>query len=217
MIKSLPTHQEASVQTFFIFFIWIMISKTLHVGILASTNGTILPKIFSADLPDVEFSVFLTDKEHCGAREKAKQHGIPDFFIDPKGASRKEWGMRAVEILKKHKVDLVILVGFMKILPPEFVQQFPMRILNVHPSLLPKFAGGMNMDVHSAVLEANEKESGATIHFVTEAVDGGPIFLQESVQIDPDETPESLKQKVQKIEGELFPKAIFKFQEEADF
>lgn len=192
-----------------------MISQILHVGILASTNGTILPSIFSADLPDVEFSVFVTNKKDCGAREKAKKLGVPDFFIDSSGISRKEWDAEAVKILQEYEVDLVILVGFMRILSPEFIRAFPMRILNVHPSLLPKFAGGMNMDVHSAVIEAGEKETGATIHFVTEAVDEGSIFLQESVQVSPEETPDSLKDKVQIVEAKLFPKAIQKFHQKA--
>ena len=187
-------------------------NKTLHIGILASTNGTILPSIFSADLSNTNFSVFVTDKKDCGAREKARKVGVPDFFVDPKEKTRTEWADEAAKILKEYEVDLILLVGFMRILPPEFVREFPMKILNVHPSLLPKFAGGMNMDVHSAVLNANEKESGATIHFVTEAVDEGPIFLQKSVAISEDETPESLKQKVQTLEARLFLEAIVRFQ-----
>jgi len=189
-----------------------MPKKTFRIGILASTNGTILPKIFEADLPNTEFSVFITNKSKCGAREKAKKQGIPDYFIAGKGKTREEWDMHAVEILKKYEVDLIILVGYMRIITPFFVQSFPGKILNVHPSLLPKFAGGMDTDVHLEVIKSGEKETGATIHIVTEEVDAGPIVFQKSVQVEKNETPESLKNKVQKIEGEIYPEAILKMQ-----
>lgn len=187
-----------------------MSKKTFRIGILASTNGTILPKIFEADLPNTEFSVFITNKSKCGAREKAKEKGIPTFFIAGKNKTREEWDAKAIEILKKHQVNLVILVGYMRIVTPLFVNAFPGKILNVHPSLLPKFAGGMDTDVHAEVIAAEEKETGATIHIVTEEVDSGPIVLQKSVQIEENETPESLKNKVQKIEGKIYPEAILK-------
>ncbi len=189
-------------------------SDLLRVGILASTNGSILPSIFSAALPGVEYCVFVTNKKACGAREKAKRFGVPDYYINPEGMSREEWDAEVVKILQEYNVDLVLLVGFMRILSPVFIQSFSGRILNVHPSLLPKFAGGMNADVHRAVLEAGETETGSTIHFVTEEVDGGPIFLQEKVDIVPDETVSSLKEKVQDVERVLFPEAIQKFQQE---
>lgn len=188
-------------------------NKPLQIGTLASTNGTILPAILEYEYRfPLEFSVFITNKADCGAQKKAEKGGIPSFVIEKKG--REEWDQEAVNILKEHDIDLVLLVGFMRILSPVFTNAFERRILNVHPSLLPKFAGGMNTDVHQAVLDAGEKESGATIHLVTDALDEGPIFLQRSVAIEAGETVDSLKNKVQNIEKAIFPEAIEQFYRE---
>lgn len=191
-----------------------MNNKILKVGILASTNGTILPAVISTPIDNVDYSVFITNKANCGAREKARKIGIPDYFIDTAELSREGWEKKAIEILDEYEVDLVILIGFMRILSPVFVQRFKGKILNVHPSLLPKFAGGMDTDVHTAVLEAGETKTGPTIHFVSEKVDGGEIFLQETIPVEISDTPETLKEKVQQKEAELFPKAIEKFYNE---
>ena len=96
----------------------------------------------------------------------------------------------------------------MRILSPIFINAFRDRILNVHPSLLPKFAGGMDLNVHEEVLKAHETESGCTVHMVDESVDGGKIIVQKKCSIDPDETPDTLKSKVQKLEGDSFIEAI---------
>jgi len=181
-----------------------------RIGILASTNATILPAIVGALADEVDFAILVTDKEHCGARQKAALLGIPEIFLATAGQSREEWDKKCVQLLCDSQVDLVILVGFMRILSPVFVNAFPGKILNVHPSLLPKYAGGMNLDVHRAVIEAGEKETGATIHIVTEALDAGPIVAQQAVAVNADDTPDSLKAKVQVVEGELYPKAIRK-------
>ncbi len=185
----------------------------LRVGILASTNGTILPAIVTSDLPGIDFVVFVTDKPACGARAKAEAFGIPTIAIENKGKSRQAWGQECISALEDFRVDLVILVGFMRILSADFVQRFAGRILNVHPSLLPKFGGGMNLDVHQAVIDAKETETGATIHLVSEAVDEGEILLQESIPILPDESAESLKKRVQALEAKLYPHAIRLMQE----
>ena len=185
----------------------------MKIGILASTNGTILPAIWEylKDDPSVEFVVLVSNREQCGARKKAEEKGIPSIFVGAKGKTREEWDAEVLSIFRKYDVELVILVGFMRILSPVFVRAFPQKILNVHPSLLPKFAGGMDGDVHSAVLQSGETESGATIHLVDEGVDTGKIILQKSVAISSDETPESLKAKVQDIEGLIFAESIRKF------
>lgn len=188
-----------------------MNQKILNVGILASTNGSILPAVVSTPIPNVDYSVFITNKADCGAREKARKIGIPDYFINTTDLSREGWEKKAISLLDEYEVDLVILIGFMRILSPIFVRRFEGKILNVHPSLLPKFAGGMDQDVHAAVLNAGEKETGPTIHMVTEAIDAGEIFLQEAIPVLLEDTPETLKKKVQQKEAELFPKAIEKF------
>ena len=115
-------------------------------------------------------------------------------------------------LLKKYKVDLVLLIGFMRILSAKFCKEWKMRILNVHPSLLPKHVGGMDINVHEEVIKNKEAETGCTIHFVTETVDGGPILIQKKCSVDIKDTPDLLKKKVQVLEGEAFIEAIKLFQ-----
>ena len=111
-------------------------------------------------------------------------------------------------MLKKHSVDLVLLIGFMRILSKSFCLEWKRKILNVHPSLLPKYAGGIDTNVHEEVLKNKDKETGCTIHFVTNELDQGPIFIQKRCTVDPDESVLSLKRKVQVLEGEAFLEAI---------
>ena len=111
-------------------------------------------------------------------------------------------------VLKKHNVDLVLLIGFMRILSSTFCKTWAGKILNVHPSLLPKYAGGMDTNVHEEVLKNNDKETGCTIHLVTDKVDSGPIIIQKKCKVDSSDTINSLKSKVQSLEGEAFLEAI---------
>ncbi|MBI2130875.1 phosphoribosylglycinamide formyltransferase, partial [Candidatus Woesearchaeota archaeon] len=111
-------------------------------------------------------------------------------------------------ILDRHESDFILLIGYMRFLSPWFVNKYRWKILNIHPSLLPKFAGGMDIDVHRAVLDAGEKVSGCTLHFVDEGADTGPIIMQKEVTISENETPDTLKEKVQKAEQEVILKAI---------
>ncbi len=112
------------------------------------------------------------------------------------------------EVLKKHEVDLVLLIGFMRILSSSFCREWRDRILNVHPSLLPKYAGGMDTNVHEEVLKNKDKETGCTIHFVTDELDSGPILIQKKCAVEEGDTVETLKSKVQTLEGEAFLEAI---------
>jgi phosphoribosylglycinamide formyltransferase-1 len=116
-------------------------------------------------------------------------------------------------VLEEKGVDLILLIGYMRFLSPWFVDRFRNRIINVHPSLLPAFGGGMDMDVHRKILDYGAKVSGATVHFVDEGADTGPVILQKAVDIDEDEAPESLKKKVQGVEGELLVKVIELFRD----
>ena len=191
-------------------------AKPLRIGILASTNGTILPDIVAGVMPETEFVVLVTNVPGCGAVAKAREADIPVEELAADGLPRSEWERECVRILREHAVDLVILVGFMRILSSEFVRAFPQRILNVHPSLLPKHAGQANDAVHAAVLAAGESETGATIHLVTEAVDAGPILAQESIPVLPDDTPHTLKTRVQELEAELYPQAIMTVREQIE-
>ena len=110
--------------------------------------------------------------------------------------------------LSNYQIDLILLIGWMRILSPVLVKSYKNKIINVHPSLLPKFAGGMDTNVHKEVLDAGETETGCTIHYVDETVDGGEIILQKKCIIEPYDTPDTLKAKVQKLEGEAFVEVI---------
>jgi phosphoribosylglycinamide formyltransferase 1 len=118
-----------------------------------------------------------------------------------------------MKILDEKKVELILLIGYMRFISKDFVEKWRNKIMNVHPSLLPKYAGGMDKNVHELVLKNKEKETGMTIHFVDEGADSGPIILQKKCIIAPDETVDTLKNKVQKLEGEGFIEAIKLFSE----
>ena len=183
---------------------------TFKIAILASTNGTtfagVLAALKAGELPDVEIAALVTDHADCGAAEKARAAGIPVVVAtNPKNPDVGE-------------VDLICCMGYMRIVSSEFVRRFEGRILNVHPSLLPKYGGPgwMGMKVHEAVIANGDAESGMTIHVVTDSVDGGPIFLQKKVGVAPGETAENLKSRVQALEVEGYIEAILKFAHEFD-
>ena len=182
------------------------------IAILSSTNGTNLQSFIDArdrgELEGIEICCLITDKAMCGAAQKARDARIKVYFIDPKPVDRPTYEQSVADTLAYFDVDLVVLGGYMKILGAPTLERFKGKILNVHPSLLPKYGGGMDLNVHQAVLEAGETESGMTIHQVTEVVDGGAIVLQKKVAIEPGETPESLKAKVQALEKEWYPKVV---------
>ena len=183
----------------------------IKLGVLGSTNGTdlqtILDSIASGEL-NGEVSVVLSNRKNAYILERAKNHNVPAFFLSHKEKSREEFDAEMTAILKEHAVDLVLLIGFMRILSAKFCQEWQDRLLNVHPSLLPKYAGGMDTNVHDDVLKNGDSETGCTIHFVTDEVDGGPILIQKKCNIEPNETVDTLKTKVQQLEGIAFIEAI---------
>ena len=183
----------------------------IKLGVLGSTNGTdlqaILDSVASGEL-NGEVSVVLSNLKNAYILKRAKNCNVPTFFLSHKEKSRKEFDAEMTAILKEHVVDLVLLIGFMRILSAKFCQEWHHRLLNVHPSLLPKYAGGMDTNVHEDVLINGDKETGCTIHFVTDEVDAGPILIQKKCNVEPDETVDTLKTKVQKLEGVAFIEAI---------
>jgi len=185
--------------------------NTLKLGILGSTNGTdlqaILDAISSGEL-DAKISVVLSNRKNAYILERAENHNVPAVFVSHKDKSRETFDDEMTTVLKNHNVDLVLLIGFMRILSAKFCQEWQDRLLNVHPSLLPKYAGGMDTNVHEEVIKNGETETGCTIHFVTDEVDGGPILVQKKCNIDSNETVDTLKTKVQQLEGEAFIEAI---------
>jgi formyltetrahydrofolate-dependent phosphoribosylglycinamide formyltransferase len=186
-------------------------ANKIKLGILGSTNGTdlqaIIDAISSGELK-AEVSIVLSNRKNAYILERAEIHHVPAFYISHRRKTREEFDSEMTAILKNHNVDLVLLIGFMRILSPIFCKEWRDKLLNVHPSLLPKYAGGMDTNVHEEVLKNGETETGCTIHFVTDEVDGGPILIQKKCFVDSNDTAELLKTKVQKLEGEAFIEAI---------
>ena len=183
----------------------------IKLGVIGSTNGTdlqfILDAIGSGKL-NAEVSVVLSNQKNAYILERAENHNVPVVFTSHKGKSRKEFDAELTAVLQEHGVTLVLLIGFMRILSAEFCRRWQDRLLNVHPSLLPKYAGGLDTNVHEEVLKNGDAETGCTIHFVTDEVDGGPILIQKECNVEAHDTVETLKTKVQKLEGEAFIEAI---------
>ena len=183
----------------------------IKLGVLGSTRGTDLQAIINSInkkelIADV--AVVISNKKNAYILDRAKQNKIPSFFLSHKDMKRDEFDRKITTILKKNSVELVLLIGFMRILSPEFCQTWRDRLINVHPSLLPKYAGGMDSSVHEEVLKNGEKETGCTVHFVTENVDDGPILVQKRCLVDDNDTAETLKKKVQELEGAAFVESI---------
>jgi len=189
-----------------------------RIAVLASTNGTdlqaIIDEMKDGKMEGIEVSVVISNKKSAYALERAREQGFEAVFVDPKDKSREEFDKEIALVFKEKGVDLICLIGYMRILSPWFVKEFEGRIINVHPAInMEKYAGpgAMNLNVHKAVIENGETESGCTIHYVTEGVDEGPIIAQADVVVDPDETPETLKAKVQAQEKLLYPEVIRRF------
>lgn len=182
------------------------------IAFLSSTGGTNLQSFIDArergELEGIEICCLITDQALCGAAEKARAAGIKVYYFDPKGLTPEVFQQSILDTLDFFEVDLVVLGGFMRILSPSITEKYKDKIVNVHPSLLPKFGGKMNMSVHQAVLDAGEKETGMTIHKVDEGIDTGEIILQKTVAVEPTDTVDTLREKVQGLEKEWYPKVV---------
>lgn len=184
---------------------------SVKVGVLGSTRGTamqgVLDEIAAGSL-DVELVLVLSDKQHAGILARAASHGVRALFLDPTGLKRDAYDRQVSDALQVAGAELVLLIGYMRIVSASFVEEWKGRLLNVHPSLLPAFGGLMNQRVHEAVLAAGVDETGCTIHQVTEEVDGGPIVLQKRCSVLPGDTVESLKDRVQALEQLAFVEVL---------
>ena len=186
----------------------------IRIGILGSTRGTNLDAIVTAinqQQLDAEIAIVISNKPDAGILSKAAGFGIKSICIESKDKSREAFDQEVSAELQAHHVELVVLIGFMRILSAEFIHQWAGRIINVHPSLLPRHAGKMDLDVHRAVLAAQEAESGCTVHVVTETVDAGPIVIQETCPVLLNDDEHTLKQRVQSLEGMALVNAIALF------
>lgn len=179
-----------------------------NITVLVSGSGSNLQRIIdcidNGEIPNTKVNLVVADRD-CYALERAENHHIPNQLIK-RGKDFSE----NLEKLLPENTDLIVLAGFLSILSKEFCEKYNGKIINIHPALLPKFGGkGMwGHHVHEAVIAAQEKESGATVHFVTSGIDEGEIIFQGKFEIAENETPETLAKKVHQIEYEIFPKAI---------
>ena len=183
----------------------------INIGVLGSTNGTDLQAVIDAidnKIINASIKVVISNRKNAFILKRAENHSIKARYITHKNKTRNEFDQEVTNHLKENDVELILLIGFMRILSNEFCHRWQDKILNVHPSLLPRYAGGMDTNVHEQVLVNGDKETGCTIHFVTEEIDGGPILVQKSCKVDPNDNVETLKQKVQALEGEAFIEAI---------
>jgi phosphoribosylamine--glycine ligase/phosphoribosylglycinamide formyltransferase/phosphoribosylformylglycinamidine cyclo-ligase/phosphoribosylamine--glycine ligase/phosphoribosylformylglycinamidine cyclo-ligase len=191
--------------------------KPTRVALIGSTRGSssqVMLDSIRAGTLNAEVVLVVSNKADAGILERAKREGIRHVHLPcAKGTSRAEYDAGLTQLLRDEDVDLVLLVGFMRILSPDFCRDWESRCLNIHPSLLPKHAGGMDLEVHKAVLDAGETETGCTVHFVTEVVDGGACFVQRRVQVQAGDTPETLKTRVQAEEGTALHEAVRLFGE----
>ncbi|MEK7689347.1 MAG: phosphoribosylglycinamide formyltransferase [Deltaproteobacteria bacterium] len=186
----------------------------INLGVLVSGSGTNLQAIIdavSAKRLSAAVKVVISNKPDAKAIERAKKHHIPSFIVqENRFSSKEDYDTHLVEILKANSVDLVILAGFMRLLTPVFIRAFPMRIMNIHPALLPSFPG---LNVQKKALEYGVKFSGCTVHFVDEAVDAGPIIIQAVVPVYDNDTEETLAKRILKEEHRIYPQAIQFFAE----
>jgi len=190
-----------------------VINRKLRIGVLGSTRGSSLVPIIEAIQSgglDAEIVAVLSNRSKAPILEKGKALGqtVTTKFVSAKGLTREQYDAECTSVLVGAGVEFVVLVGYMRILSGGFCRFWNGRCVNVHPSLLPRHAGGMDLEVHQAVIDAGDTVSGCTIHEVTEEVDGGPILVQKVVKVEEGETPESLKAKVQQTEGPAYIQAI---------
>mgnify|MGYP002854258013 CR=1 FL=1 len=190
-----------------------------NVAILVSGGGTNLQAIMdqyqAGTIRDISLKVVVSNKKDAYALERAKKHNIESRWILPKDYStREEYGTAMIKLLESYEIDLVVLAGFLVILPDNLVQAYEGRMMNIHPSLIPAHCGPgyFGLKVHEQVLERGNKVTGATVHFVNEIADGGPIIAQKAVEVREDDTPESLQLRVmQEAEWKILPQAIDDF------
>ena len=191
----------------------------VKTAVLVSGGGTNLQAIIDAhifgEIKNCELTAVISSNPEAYALERAKNAGIPSYIIDvdifPNRASFTEAVMK---MLMDLDIELVVLAGFMYVLDEPFIRQFKNRVINIHPSLIPAFCGDgcYGLRVHKMALDYGVKVTGATAHFATEVADAGPIILQRAILIEPDDTPETLQQRVMReVEWKILPEAVSLF------
>lgn len=188
----------------------------LRVGVMVSGGGTnlqaILDAIDSKKIRNAAVAAVISNNRNAYALERARNHGIEAVCISPKDyETRAQFNEALLAKVDEYRLDLIVLAGFLVAIPAAMIQKYPNRIINIHPSLIPSFCGVgyYGLKVHEAALKRGVKITGATVHFVDEGTDTGPILLQKAVEVKPGDTPEILQRRVmEEAEWVLLPKAI---------
>ena len=188
----------------------------MKMAVLVSGGGTnlqaIIDAIDSGKITNAEISVVISNNANAYALERAKHHGIEALCVSPKSfSSREEFNQKLLETIQSYQVDLVVLAGCLVVIPEIMVKAYPNKIINIHPALIPSFCGTgyYGLKVHEGVLKRGVKVTGATVHFVDEETDTGPIILQKAVEVHQDDTPEILQRRVmEEAEWKIMPEAI---------
>jgi phosphoribosylglycinamide formyltransferase 1 len=193
-------------------------ARLLTLAVFASGQGTTLEALAeqaSGGHVPARIAIVICDRPNAPVLEKARRRGLATAVKPMKGIAAEKWSTEMSRLLTEAGVDLVVLAGFLSILPPAFTRAWAGRVVNLHPSLLPRHGGkGLYGDkVHAAVLAAGETETGATVHLVTDEVDGGPVLAQQRVLVEPGDTPESLRARVQAAERVVLYSVISRFAE----
>ena len=188
----------------------------IRVGVLVSGGGTNLQAIIDAvkkgDITNASLEVVISNKKDAYALTRAKKNGIPAECVCIKDYdTREEFNKALTDKIDSYNLDLIVLAGFLVVLPPELTSKYKNKIINIHPSLIPSFCGNgfYGLHVHEKALERGVKVTGATVHFVDEGTDTGPIIYQKAVEVKPGDTPETLQKRVmEEAEWKILPAAI---------
>jgi phosphoribosylglycinamide formyltransferase-1 len=182
---------------------------TKRIGVLLSGRGSnfeaLAESVSAGRIPEAEIAVVISNKPDAKGLERAKARNIPTRMIPSKGLQREAYDRQVAAILQEHKVDLICLAGYMRLLSPYFVAAFPQRILNIHPSLLPSFPG---LESQRQALEYGVKFAGCTVHFVDENLDAGPIVLQSVVAVQDTDDEDKLSERILKEEHRIYTEAV---------
>ncbi|MEQ1923606.1 MAG: phosphoribosylglycinamide formyltransferase [Pyrinomonadaceae bacterium] len=183
----------------------------MKIGILISGRGSnmvaIVDAVASGEIPGSEVAVVISDKANAAGLAKARERGVETVVVERRGRSRVEHDAEIISELTKHGVELVCLAGYMRLLSPSFVQAFPNKIINIHPSLLPAFPG---LDAQRQAFEAGVKTTGCTVHYVDELLDHGAVILQREVEVLDSDSVETLSARILEQEHTLYVEAMKK-------
>ena len=182
---------------------------TKRIGVLLSGRGSnfeaLAESVAAGRIPNAEIAIVVSNREGAPGIDRAKARGLATRVIPSKGLEREVYDRQVAAVLEEHRVDLICLAGYMRLLSPYFVAKFPNRILNIHPSLLPSFPG---LESQRQALEYGVKFAGCTVHFVDENLDAGPIIVQAVVQVKGDDTEATLSERILQEEHRIYSEAV---------